>query len=159
VIRRLSAVSLVAALVLTNGAAGAASPYCATPREAEALRVRSLQNKLMVAALMCDEQPRYDTFIGQYGPALTAHGRVMIDYFAKRHGAKRVKRVMDDYVTAQANVHSLDSMANRDEFCQKASATLDALLAGGDSHLTAASTEIPNNRIEGPLACLREGRD
>jgi hypothetical protein len=142
-----------------SGAAWAASPTCADAREGEALRVRSLQNKLMVAALMCDEQARYDAFIRQYGTALTAHGRVMTDYFTKRHGAKRVKRVMDDYVTAQANVHSLDSMTSRVEFCQKASATLDALLSGDASQLVAASAEIANDRVEGPLACLRESRD
>lgn len=151
------AATLVAACVSAIPAA-AAGPQCATAREAEALRVRSLQNKLMVAALTCGEAERYDAFILQYDLVLSAKGHVMSAYFSRRHGGKRVKRLMDDYVTEQANQHSLDSMRNRGAFCQEAGETLSALLDGGEETLLASATAIPDDRIAGPLVCLREAR-
>lgn len=157
--RCLTATSLAVALavgLLAGGPVLAAS--CATDREAEALRVRALQSKLMVAALACGESARYDAFIDRFGETLSVEGRVMVEYFARRHGGKRINRVVDDYVTTQANQHSLDSMANRSEFCSDASQTMDGLLAGDWETLRLAAASIPDYRIESPLACLRGSR-
>jgi len=155
--RRLTAACLAAALVLGTLAGGPAlaAPPCATDREAEALRVRALQSKLMVAALACGDHGRYDAFIERFEQTLSVEGRVMVDYFARRHGGKRISRVVDDYVTTQANQHSLDSMTNRSDFCQDASQTFDSLMAGDHETLRLASASIPDHRIESSLACLR----
>ncbi len=157
--RRLTATCLATALVMGTLAGGpAVAASCATDREAGALRVRALQSKLMVAALACGESARYDAFIDRFAQTLVTEGRVMVEYFARRHGGKRINRVVDDYVTTQANQHSLDSMTNRAEFCRDASQTMDGLLAGDWETLRLAAATIPDHRIESPLACLHGTR-
>lgn len=150
-------VALLAAGLLAPVTAAAAAP-CATVQETEALRVRSLQNKLMVAALSCGQVERYDAFIGRFEAALVEKGRLMTAYFTRRHGGKRVKRIMDDYLTAQANQHSLDSMTDRAGFCQHARDTFTTLLGGSEDTLLASAVTIPDNRVESPLACIRTTR-
>lgn len=160
--RRLSTACLAALLA---GAPLAAAPLaeasaapCATAQETEALRVRSLQNKLMVAALSCGQADRYDAFIGRFEHSLVKNGRLMTAYFARRHGGKRVTRVIDDYVTTQANQHSLDSMTNRAGFCQDAQDTFALLLGGDEEALLASAVTIPDNRVESPLACIARAK-
>ncbi|MGC2857212.1 hypothetical protein ACM64Y_17215 [Novispirillum sp. DQ9] len=156
--RRLPTLCLITLLATLpgTGAAVAAPPACATAAETEALRVRSLQNKLMVAALACGQDERYDAFIGRFESSLVERGRLMTAYFARRHGGKRVKRVMDDYVTTQANQHSLDSMTDRTGFCREAQETFEVLLSGGEADLLAKAIGIPDERVESPLACIRQ---
>lgn len=158
--RRVFAACLTALLVaatLAPATAAAAAP-CATGQEAEALRVRSLQNKLMVAALSCGQGDRYDAFIGRFERSLVEKGRLMTAYFTRRHGGKGtkgVRRVMDDYLTSQANQHSLDSMTDRTGFCRAAGETFALLLVGGEADLVASAVALPADRVESPLACLQ----
>lgn len=153
------------ATVITGGMAATADPVlasgqrggavCADGSEAEALRVRTLQNRLMVGALACNETEDYDAFVARFDSLLAEQGRVMADYFARRHGAKRAKRLVGDYLTAQANQHSLDSMVDRHAFCEEARVTLDALLEGDETGLRTLSASVPAEKVESPLACVR----
>lgn len=128
---------------------------CADGREADALRVRSLQNRLMVGALACDQTDEYDAFVRKYDSVLSEHGRVMSDYFARRHGAQRAKRLVSDYLTAQANRHSLDSMRDRPGFCAEARDSLGTLLDSDETSLHALSAALPSDTLDSPLACVR----
>lgn len=149
------AVSVMVGGAMVPGATHAAGPACATPAEAEALRVRTLQNRLMVSALACNQAAAYDAFILRFDDQLAEHGRVMSDYFARRHGANRARRLVGDYLTAQANLHSLDSMADRGAFCRDSLSTFAALMEADETALRERSAQMPAARVEGPLACLQ----
>ncbi len=109
--RRLARWALVATaaqLAVSNVALAAA---CASPSEKAALDVRVLQSELMVAALTCGENARYNAFAQKYEPQLVALGESLRGYFARAYG-KSGEYHMDQFVTRLAN----DATVRRTQF-------------------------------------------
>src|SRR5690349_5451346 len=80
---RMSGFFKAAAVVAAMGTAApvmAAVP-CANRTELEAIQIRHLQSRLMVAALSCNQQKAYNDFVTAFQPELTAHGTQLVAYF------------------------------------------------------------------------------
>lgn len=114
--------AIVAASVFALPVADATA-RCLTAKERTAVRVRSLQTDLMVAALSCRAVPgrdftgSYNAFIQRHGDRLVSHSRVLQAYFNDRYGANSRKQ-LDAFITALANDASRRSM-NSPTFCDE----------------------------------------
>ncbi len=130
----------VAAMVLVAGIAGAANAVvCADAVEQESFGVRSLQTRLMVAALTCDVRDQYNAFVTRYRPALAGHGRNVKGYFRRAYGPASVGH-LDRYVTGLANRASMLSTLDRSAFCAEAGRTLQTLLRDPSAGLDRVNT-------------------
>lgn len=109
--RRLARWALVATaaqLAVTNIALAGT---CASPSEKAALDVRVLQSELMVAALTCGENARYNAFVEKFHPQLVGFGQALKSYFARAFGTSGEYQ-MDHFVTRLAN----DATTRRTQF-------------------------------------------
>lgn len=141
VVRRTAAFAVLLLSAVFAAPVLAASDTCASPPEAEALKVRILQNRLMVAALTCGEQERYNAFVGRHETLLAESGRIMADYFRRLYGG-RGKQELNTYVTTLANRHSLESLDDRATFCRQSARTLERLLQAEEADVKALSKRL-----------------
>jgi hypothetical protein len=126
---------------------------CADASEAQAFRVRSLQNHLMVAALACNQREKYNAFVGRFNDVLTSNGQTIKRYFQRAWGSRGTGQ-LDDYVTLLANRTSMQSLDDRAGFCQAADQMMDHVLTLDAKGLTAFSTTIPEESAKAPNICL-----
>jgi hypothetical protein len=136
-------VSAVLATGLLSAGIAAAAP-CAKPVDVTALDVASLKSKLMVTALTCNEQARYNDFVQRFRSDLMTHERALHAYFVRLFGG-RAQREHDDYITSLANTQSQNGIRQGTLFCQRNVGTFTEVLAltkGADLPAYAASKQL-----------------
>ncbi|MFO1154568.1 MAG: hypothetical protein U1E42_13040 [Rhodospirillales bacterium] len=132
-IARLLAAGLVLCAAIPDGAGAAASKKsapakaCANDRDMAALNARVVQTELMVAALSCQEAPRYNQFTTSYREVLVDRAGDLKAFFQRTMGSKGVTR-MDSLVTQLANDASKQSQMRADTYCQFAGDMFEHLL-------------------------------
>jgi len=135
---------LVFALVLAAAApAWAGRATCVSARDEIALNARVLQTELMVAALACGEQQRYNDFVKTFKSELSQRGRLLRAYFKRVHGPSGESR-MNAFVTKLANDASQRTAHGQDAYCAGAAKLFTEVLAAPPRDLTriAARPEI-----------------
>jgi hypothetical protein len=123
----------------------AAAQPCARPADLSALSVASLKSKLMVTALTCNLQDRYNDFVLRYRSELMTHERALHAYFARAFGS-RGQPEHDSYITNLANSQSQDGIRQGTLFCQQnvgIFAEVMALAKGSDLPGFAAAKQLP----------------
>lgn len=115
----------VAAVALFSGQAVA--DICADPLDQTAVRTKTLQTELMVAALRCDGNKRYNAFVHKFERDLVAQGSRLKTYFKQAYGAKSERR-LNRFVTFLANSASLRSLDMGNGYCASAHALFDEVL-------------------------------
>ena len=110
-------VSAVLATGLLSAGIAAAQP-CAKPADVTAFDVASLKSKLMVTALTCNQQDRYNDFVQRFRADLMTHERALHAYFVRAFGG-RAQREHDDYITSLANTQSRAASRQGTLFCQQ----------------------------------------
>jgi hypothetical protein len=113
-----------AARVALAGFVAAAAPVayandaarCASAQEADAFELRALQSRLMVAALSCNQQAAYNTFVEKFRPTLTSAGHAMQSYYARTGGGETA---LNRYVTSLANAAGLSRAEKPQDFCSE----------------------------------------
>ena len=101
---------------------------CALVEEKAALDVRALQTQLMVAALSCGEQARYNEFMKKFGKQLSMQGDDLKHYFSRVYSTDS-ERQKNSFITKLANTSSqLSLKEDEDEFCETASAMFDDVI-------------------------------
>ncbi len=119
--------------VLTLYAGRAAADICADPNDQTAVRTKTLQTELMVAALRCDSSHRYNAFVRKFERDLVAQGTQLKSYFKRVYGADSKRRI-NRFVTFLANSASLRSLDAGDKYCDGENALFTEVLsrdAGG----------------------------
>ncbi len=130
----------LAALGLTLPlAAPVQAANCAGPAEEAAVYVRVLQSDLMVAALTCNARHHYNAFATRFQPELIRHGQALNGFFSRLYGA-RAEQKLNGFVTYLANDASMRSLAIGGDYCRRANAVFDTVLALDPSELGAFST-------------------
>ena len=87
---------------------------CASAEEADAFQLRALQSRLMVAALSCNQQTAYDTFVEKFRPRLASAGHMLQGYYTRTGGGETA---LNRYVTSLANAAGLSRAEQPDDFC------------------------------------------
>ncbi len=122
---RLLLTSLVAASLLSSPLLAA---DCARPAENTALDVTALKTQLMVMALTCQADERYNSFVMKYRPDLVQTDKSLNSYFSRAFGRSAAKQ-RDDYVTQLANSQSQTGLRQGSLFCDRNLATFDEVMA------------------------------
>ncbi len=105
----------------------AAAP-CVRPGDYPAFDVAALKAKLMVTALTCSADEKYNEFITKYRPELTSQDKALSSFFS-RAGGRRARQEQDGYVTQLANSQSQTGLNQGSLFCRYNLGTFDEVLA------------------------------
>jgi hypothetical protein len=135
---------LVAAGLLCAGIASA--QQCAKPADVSAFDIAGLKSKLMVTALTCNQQDRYNEFVLRFRSDLMAQERALHAYFVRAFGGGRAQREHDDYITNLANTQSESGIKLGTFYCQQNVGIFTEVLAlqkGTDLAGYAASKTLP----------------
>ncbi len=101
--RRLLLQLLVAGcfVIMLRGNALAADS-CASNNEQQSMNMRALQTELMVAALSCDLQDRYNDFVLRFTAPITAYTHNLTSYF-RRNYDNNYESALNRFITQLAN--------------------------------------------------------
>ena len=113
-IRKLTAAALAMAMTTTQVWAG-----CMEAPDKTALKIETLQQELMVAALICNDANPYNAFVLANRPELVDSDHDLEGFYTKLYqgdGTAQFQAVK----TRLANHFSLDSLHNQQGFCQNA---------------------------------------
>ena len=113
---RIAVASLLVTGALSAGIA-VAEP-CARPADLAAFGVAGLKTHLMVVALSCSQQDRYNEFVQRFRSELVTHERALHGYFARAFGG-RAQTMHDDYITNLANTQSESGIHQGTLFCRQ----------------------------------------
>lgn len=97
-----------------------------------AFNLAGLKSELMVTALSCQTQDRYNQFITRFRPILTASEKQLDSYFRRTYGRQAQKK-HDDYITQLADVQSLGGLKSGTAFCAQRVPMYDEIEALDDS--------------------------
>jgi hypothetical protein len=151
--RRLARVALVAAAAQMAASNIALAATCASPAEKAALDARMLQSELMVAALTCGENARYNAFVQKFQPQLISYGKSLRDYFARAYG-KGGESEMDAFVTRAANGATMHrTQYSMPQYCASAVTLFESVLAVDGNGLRDFAGQTPYARESGVESC------
>jgi hypothetical protein len=124
----------------------AAAQPCARPADVSAFDIAGLKSKLMVTALTCNQQDRYNSFVQRFRADLMIQERALHAYFARTFGGGRAQHEHDDYITNLANTQSQSGIRQGTLFCQQNVGIFNEVLAlqkGAELVSYAASKSLP----------------
>ena len=92
------------------------------------LSIAGLKSQLMVTALTCGRQDRYNDFVHRFQKDLMAQEHALHAYFARAFGS-RGQQQHDDYITSLANAQSQSGIRQGTLFCQQNVGLFDEVMA------------------------------
>ena len=116
-----------AVLILATSRESSAA-QCLRPAERAAFGIAGLKSEMMVVALSCHREDRYNAAISRFRPQLVAADRAVTAWFS-RVGNGIV--LHDRYITELANAQSRASLESGDAFCGDHDTFFDAVMAAG----------------------------
>jgi hypothetical protein len=122
---RLMFTSLLAASLLSGPVLAA---ECTRPAEHTALDITALKTQLMVMALTCKADEKYNSFVVKYRPDLVQTDKSLNGFFTRSYGRSAAKQ-RDDYVTQLANSQSQTGLKQGSLFCDRNIAIFDEVMA------------------------------
>mgnify|MGYP005657764477 CR=1 FL=1 len=144
--------SLIAGVAILSLYAGqAAADICADPQDQVAVKARTLQTELMVAALRCDSNHRYNAFVRKFESDLVVQGRQLRTYFTRSYGSDSERR-LNRFVTFLANAASLRSVGAGANYCKSANALFADVMGRDEGELAIyAATHRVDVASEAPI--------
>jgi hypothetical protein len=140
---RLLGSALFGAGLLSAGLA-AAQP-CSRPADVTAFDIAGLKSKLMVTAITCNQQDRYNEVVQRFRSDLVKQEKALQAYFSRNYGS-RAQREHDDYITSLANTQSAAGIRAGTLFCQQNTSIFTEVLSltkAADMPAYAASKQLP----------------
>ena len=119
-----------------------AAEICATAQDLTAMQVAAVQQKLMVAALSCNDSALYNDFVTAYHEDLFASDQALQAFFM-RHNADTGAADYDSFKTKLANSYSLRSGGNTRAYCGTARTTFKVALASNRPSLKSFALSQP----------------
>jgi len=101
---------------------------CTYEGDRVAFDIEGLKSELMVTALVCKDQARYNDFMGRYKPELANEERALGAYF-KRVNGRASQKAYDDYISNLANVQEQDGLKAGTAFCDNLPDLFDEVMA------------------------------
>ncbi len=106
----------------------AAAEPCVRPADRAAFDMEGLKSELMVTALSCNAQDKYNAFVTRYRSELGTQEKALGAYFSRSYG-RGSQKAHDDYITNLANVQSGDGLKAGTLFCARNVAMFDEVQA------------------------------
>lgn len=141
-------VSVFTAVSLLAGSLAAPAAWagsCVRPAEMRAFQIAGLKSELMVVAIACQAQDRYNGFITRYRRDLQTDERALHGYFARTAG-RSAQKAHDDYITNLANAESESGVQQGTLFCQQHLSMFDEVMSlknGQELQSYAESKSLP----------------
>jgi hypothetical protein len=101
---------------------------CTRPAEHAALDLTALKTELMVMALTCQADEKYNSFVTRFRPDLLQSDKSLNGFFSRAYGRTAAKQ-RDDYVTQLANNQSRVGLKQGSLFCDHNMAMFDEVMA------------------------------
>lgn len=151
--RRLAQVALVVTAAQFAATDVALASTCASPAEKAAVDARVLQSELMVAALTCGENARYNVFVQKFQSELVGFGSALRAYFVRAYG-KSGEYEMNQFVTRMANGATIRrTQFTMPEYCASAANLFNAVLAVDTAGLRDYAGQTPFVHQSGIDSC------
>ncbi len=109
-------------------ASHAAAAQCVRPGDYPAFDVAALKAKLMITALTCNADEKYNAFVTKYRPELASQDKALNSFFT-RANSRRARQQHDDYITQLANSQSETGVNQGTLFCHYNLGTFDEVMA------------------------------
>jgi hypothetical protein len=104
------------------------APICARPAEKSAFDVSGLKSQLMVIAVSCHAEDRYNDFVIRYRGELVNDEKALDSFFRRAYG-RRAQQEHDDYITQLANAQSELGLQEGTSFCPLALPMFEDVMA------------------------------
>ncbi len=131
--RPLFSAIVAAGLLVSNFASAAYADQCARPVERAAFDIAGLKSQLMVTAISCQLEEKYNAFILRYRTDLVTEEKSLNSYFNRAYGRSSQKQ-HDDYITLLANAQSENGIKAGTLFCTQNTMMFDEVMALKDGH-------------------------
>lgn len=132
----------VAGILLAGLSCGssASAAGCGRSPAREAFDIQGLKSELMVTALTCKAQDRYNDFVAKFRSSLLDGEQRLNTYFRSTYG-KSSQREHDDYITQLANVQSEHGVQSGTILCAQRMGMFDEVTALDTEHDLASYAE------------------
>jgi hypothetical protein len=127
----LSSLVAVALLAGTTSQTWAQAQPCMRTAEKAAFDIAGLKSQLMVIAIDCQAEEKYNSFVVRFRPDLQGSEKGLNNYFG-RTAKGGTARAHDDYITSLANAQSQTALTRGTLFCDEHLAMFDQVLAVKD---------------------------
>ena len=124
--RRRLALLLAATLPLAPMAQ--AAPRCAAEPDQAVFEIEALKTELVVIAISCKEEEKYNAFVRRYQSHLAENGRAFGQYFTRTRG-RTGQRANDQYITNLANVRGNEAQVLGTDFCPRNTQLFEEVMA------------------------------
>jgi hypothetical protein len=101
---------------------------CVRPPEKDAFEISALKSQLMVTAISCQSEDKYNAFVARYRTDLVGEEKALNTFFGRAYG-RRAQQEHDDYITQLANAQSQLGNKSGTAFCRLNTAMLDDVMA------------------------------
>jgi hypothetical protein len=119
-------------MLFAAGQALAVPSECTRAADRTAFDTEGLKSELMVTALACKQQEKYNEFIRTYQPAVAAEEKDLNAYFKRVYG-KRYRNAYDEYISNLANAQSDNSLKSGTAFCSEFQSMFDEVMSLHDA--------------------------
>ena len=110
----------------------ASAPVCEFPADRTAFDIEGLKSELMVTALACQQQEKYNAFMTRYQPTVAEQEHALNAYFKRAYG-KAAQKAYDDYISNLANIQEQDGLKAGTAFCENLANMFNEVMSLHDS--------------------------
>ncbi|MCW3477330.1 hypothetical protein [Limobrevibacterium gyesilva] len=104
------------------------APVCVRPPEKVAFDLSGLKSQLMVTAISCKAEDKYNAFVNRFRPDLVSGEKSLTGFFGRAYG-RRAQQEHDDYITQLANAQSQLGIKSGTAFCEANLGMFDEVMA------------------------------
>lgn len=108
------------------------APTCEFPADRTAFDIEGLKSELMVTALACKQQDKYNAFMSRYQPDVAREERNLASFFKRSYG-RQSQKAYDEYITNLADVQEQDGLKGGTALCSNLPAMFDEVMSLHDS--------------------------
>jgi hypothetical protein len=109
-----------------------AAPACEFDADRMAFEIEGLKSQLMVTALACKTQDKYNAFMSRYQPDVARQEQALSLYFKRSYG-KQYQKAYDEYITNLADIQEQDGLKAGTALCDNLPAMFDEVMSLHDS--------------------------
>jgi len=139
-IKQYNIIFLLLVMLIPRGSF-ASNGICAHSNEENAINTKALQSELMVAALSCNMQNQYNSFIQRFRSQISSHEELVKSYFSRIYKKNSDSR-LNNFITHLANESSKRSLiVSSQQFCKQSSYLFNTLLTMPEQNISQISSE------------------